>query len=541
MRVEIPTIASSFAPARRAHTTARGNKDKKTMEALARAVMTQIPPNAIDRQRVCEVIGRAELARHHGRHKDAARMLCDVGAALFRLGREEAMKIAEQAFQRAVERANTPDEDAPEYMKIPTEGMNSDLADAYAHLGNCERALGKMVDAEGHYKASARAVEHEGLEAHANKFVHRVMVCRLRKEFERHEAMCDAWEDVIRRAAKDGAESQTALLAATGICLQERAGGMADRGMFREAAELRGGKFLETVIRMQAHGLRAKPDVLLPNVYDSIAALYLRAKDTKRGLGFLYRAVASTACTERYGDKYVPEGEARGLRAETWDDVCWHPSLLVSKKQTTGEDSGEEEDVVPRRPWEVSAEEKKIVEQLLASGDKWTMKKGKAGPEPARGANAIGHILFALGNQLMVAEKWDEAVRPMQTACAMLQNDLDMQGSAFHLLGVIHFQFAKRAENRDRYREILPKAANAFALSADCRVDEGKCTKKGAAEAIDSLLFLGRCMFELGEPQQAEQVTAQAISIGRQVLGDDAKETNGAIRSMMELKRQMGR
>ena len=125
-----------------------------------------------------------------------------------------------------------------------------------------------------------------------------------------------------RRAAREGAESQTALLAATGICLQERAGGFSDQGMFREAAELRGGKFLETVTRMQAHGLRAKPDVLLPNVYDSIAALYLRAKETKKGLGFLYRAVASTACTERYGDKYVPEGEARGLRAlASWDAV----------------------------------------------------------------------------------------------------------------------------------------------------------------------------------------------------------------------------
>ena len=196
---------------------------------------------------------------------------------------------------------------------------------------------------------------------------------------------------------------------------------------------------------------------------------------------------------------------------------------------------------MPRRPWELSAEEKKIVEQLLASGDKWTMKKGKAGPEPARGANAIAHILFALGNQLMMAEKWEEAVRPMQTACAMLQNDLDMQGSSFHLLGVIQFQISKRPENRSRCKEILPKAANAFALSADCRVDDGKCTKKGAAEAIDSLLFLGRCMFELDEPQQAEQVTAQAISMGRQVLGDNAKETNGAIRAMMELKRQMGR
>ena len=176
------------------------------MEALARAVMTQIPPNAIERQRVCEVIGRAERARVHGRQRDSSRMRCDVGAALSRLGREECVKIAERAFQRAVERANTPDADAPDYMKIVTEGTNSDLAEAYAHLGNCERALGKMVDAEGHYKAAARAGENEGLEAHANKFVHRVMMCRLRKDFERHEALCDAWEETIRRAAREGAE-----------------------------------------------------------------------------------------------------------------------------------------------------------------------------------------------------------------------------------------------------------------------------------------------------------------------------------------------
>ena len=96
----------------------------------------------------------------------------------------------------------------------------------------------------------------------------------------------------------------------------------------------------------------------------------------------------------------------------------------------------------------------------------------------------------------MMAEKWEEAVRPMQTACAMLQNDLDMQGSSFHLLGVIQFQISKRPENRSRCKEILPKAANAFALSADCRVDDGKCTKKGAAEArsIRSCSSVGACL-----------------------------------------------
>lgn len=506
------------------------------MESLARAVMTSIPPNAIDRQRVCEVIGRAEGARASGRHRDAAKMLIDVGGALTRLQHETAVAVAEQAFQCAVQQARLNDEDAPEYMKNATEGSNAELGEAYASLGNCERALGKLADAEGHYKAAVKAVEDDGLEPFSNKFVLRVMVTRVRKDFQKHEQLCDAWEETIRKAAREGTESQTALLAATGICLQERAGGMAEQKKFNEAAELRGGKFLETVLRLQAHGLRTKPDVLLPNVYDSIAALYLQAKDIKKALGFLHRAVASTACTECYGDKFIPEGETRGIKAEgKWDDVCWHPSLLASKKGV----EQDEVDVVPRAPWEVSPEEKKIIDQILGVGNKWTMKKGKEGPEPARGANALGHILYTLGNHLMQAAKWEEAGRPLKTAAAMLQNDLDMQGNCFHLLGVVHFQIAKLPMNRARVKEILPRAASSFALAADCRIVDGKCTKKGAAESINSLLFLGRCMFELGEFEQTEQVTAQAISLGRQVLGDNAKETNEAIKAMMEFKRQM--
>lgn len=506
------------------------------MESLARAVMTSIPPNAIDRQRVCEVIGRAEGARASGRHRDAAKMLIDVGGALTRLQHETAVAVAEQAFQCAVQQARLNDEDVPEYMKNATEGSNAELGEAYASLGNCERALGKLADAEGHYKAAVKAVEDDGLEPFSNKFVLRVMVTRVRKDFQKHEQLCDAWEETIRKAAREGTESQTALLAATGICLQERAGGMAEQKKFNEAAELRGGKFLETVLRLQAHGLRTKPDVLLPNVYDSIAALYLQAKDIKKALGFLHRAVASTACTECYGDKFIPEGETRGIKAEgKWDDVCWHPSLLASKKGV----EQDEVDVVPRAPWEVSPEEKKIIDQILGVGNKWTMKKGKEGPEPARGANALGHILYTLGNHLMQAAKWEEAGRPLKTAAAMLQNDLDMQGNCFHLLGVVHFQIAKLPMNRARVKEILPRAASSFALAADCRIVDGKCTKKGAAESINSLLFLGRCMFELGEFEQTEQVTAQAISLGRQVLGDNAKETNEAIKAMMEFKRQM--
>lgn len=509
------------------------------MESLANAVLASIPPNAIDRQRVCEVIARAEDARLRGRNRDAARMLIDVGSALFRLQADQAIAVAEQAFQGAVQYARMIDAETPEYMKEATEGSNSELGDAYTLLGNCERMLGKMQDAEGHYKAAAKAVEDDGLEAYANKFVHRVMISRLKKEFDRHEQLCDAWEESIRKAAKDGVESDTALLASTGICLQERAGGLADQGKFKEAAELRAGKFLETVVRMQAHGLRTKPDVLLPNVYDSIAALYLKANDRTKALAFLSKAVASTACTESFRDKFVPEGESRGIRAASnWADVRWHPSLLVSKKGAS-EESSSDEDVVPKRPWELTAEEKDIVEQVMRVGDNWQLKRGKKGPPPERGATPLGHIVYTLANHIMQAEKWSDALRPLTTAACLLQNDLDMQGDCFHLLGVANFQLANLPDNRARAREILPRAANAFALAADTRVVDGKTTQKGASEAISSLLFLGRCLFELGEYQQSETVTAQAISLGRQVLGDNAKPTAEAIRAMMELKRQM--
>jgi len=345
--------------------------------------------------------------------------------------------------------------------------------------------------------------------------------------------VCDAWEETIRKAAREGVECETALLAATGICLQERAGGLADQGKVAEAAELRGGKFLETVIRLQAHGLRPKPDVLLPNVYDSIAALYLRMNEKKKALDFLRKCVVSTARQERYADRFVPEGEERGVRSmDNWEDVCWHPSLLVTTKVEDGEG-----DVVPKAPWTMSDDEKETLELILRVGDRWTMKKGEPGREATRGANALGHILLTLGNQLLQTKDNATAQRVCKTSAGMFMHDPEMQGVALHLVGVSHFHMA--SDNKPKAKEILPNAAQAFALAAECRVGGGRCTKKGASEGISSLLFLGRCLFELDSPEDAERVTAQAISIGRQVLGDQAKETNEAIRAMMELKRQM--
>lgn len=63
------------------------------------------------------------------------------------------------------------DEDVLEYMKNVMEGLNVELGEAYASFGNCERALGKLADAEGYYKVVVKVVEDDGLELFFNKFV----------------------------------------------------------------------------------------------------------------------------------------------------------------------------------------------------------------------------------------------------------------------------------------------------------------------------------------------------------------------------------
>lgn len=508
------------------------------MEALARAVMTQIPANAIDRQAVCEVIGRAESCRRSGKGKEASRYLMQAGAALFKLQHEQAIAVAEQIFQQAVAMAKRGDATEPDYLRAVLEGENMELGDAYTWLGTCENKLGKAADAEGHYKAAAKAVEDEGVATYADKFAHRVMLCRFRKDFERHAQLCDAWEDGIRKAASDGDECTTALLSATGIALQERASGLSDAGKFVEAAELRAGKFVECLTRLQAHGLRPKGETAIHNVYDSVAALYLRAKEPKVAIRYLRKAVAATARTVSYADRFTPIGVQRGEDAKDWSELAWHPSLLGSYKSKAQDGDLSDVSVVPIDPSKVTEDDEQIIQLLLRVGDRWSIKKGKNGPEVTKGANDVGQMLLTLGNQLFVTQEYKEAERPLLTASGMLQHDLEMQGVALHLLGASYFHRAKTAQSDAQ--EITRKAAEAFAIAAECKVGDGRCTKPGAQQGVSSLLFLGRCLFELGQPADSEKVTAQAINIARQVLGDDAKETREAINAMMQLKRQIG-
>lgn len=339
------------------------------------------------------------------------------------------------------------------------------------------------------------------------------------------------------KAAKEGDECATALLTATGICLQERASALADSGKFLEAAELRAGKFVECLTRLQAHGLRVKGETALPNVYDSIAALYLRTNQPKMAIKFLRKAVVATARTESYADRFTPIGVQRSEDVTDWAEVSWHPSLLISYKSKAEDGDLSDVSVVPRDASSVTKDEEQILELLLRVGDRWTIKKGKNGPETTKGANAVGHILLTLGNQLFTMNLYEEAERPLLTASGMLQHDLEMQGVALHLLGASYFHRAKSGQGDTQ--KMTQNAAQAFAIAAECKVGDGRCTKPGAQQGVSSLLFLGRCLFELGQPVDAEKVTSQAMSIARQVLGDDAKETREAINAMMQLKRQL--
>jgi tetratricopeptide (TPR) repeat protein len=459
------------------------------------------------------------------------------GAALFKLQHEQAIAVAEQIFQQAVAMAKRGDATEPEYLKAVLEGENMELGDAYTWLGTCENKLGKAADAEGHYKAAAKAVEDEGVAPYADKFAHRVMLCRFRKDFARHKQLCDAWEDGIRKAASDGDECTTALLSATGIALQERASGLADEGKFVEAAELRAGKFVECLTRLQAHGLRSKGETSIHNVYDSVAALYLRANESAKAIEYLRKAVAATAREVSYADRFTPIGVKRGEDAKDWSELSWHPSLLGSYTSNAQDGDLSDVSVVPINPSKVTADEEEIIQLLLRVGDRWTVKKGKNGPETTTGAGGVGQMLLTLGNQLFAAQRYDEAERPLLTAAGMLQHDLEMQGVALHLLGASYFHRAKAAQADGQ--ELTRKAAESFAIAAECKVGDGRCTRPGAQQGVSSLLFLGRCLFELGQPADAEKVTAQAINIARQVLGDEANETREAINAMMQLKRQL--
>ena len=128
------------------------------MESLVN-VITSLPPEAVDRQRLLECLGNAEKNRIGGRMREASKWIMQVGATLHKKG-GPAMPLAERVFQHAVHLAKQLDGENPqEFLLVEQEGNNPELGDAYTWLGATEAALGKTAEAETHYKAAAKAIE----------------------------------------------------------------------------------------------------------------------------------------------------------------------------------------------------------------------------------------------------------------------------------------------------------------------------------------------------------------------------------------------
>ena len=107
------------------------------MESLVN-VITSLPPEAVDRQRLLECLGNAEKNRIGGRMREASKWIMQVGATLHKKG-GPAMPLAERVFQHAVHLAKQLDGENPqEFLLVEQEGNNPELGDAYTWLGATE-------------------------------------------------------------------------------------------------------------------------------------------------------------------------------------------------------------------------------------------------------------------------------------------------------------------------------------------------------------------------------------------------------------------
>ena len=300
------------------------------MEGLAHAI-TALPPDKVDRQRLLECLGHGERNRVAGKSREASKWVMQAGAALHREG-ADTLPLAERYFQHAVHLAKQLDGDAPEFMQIEVEKNNGTLGDAYTWLGATEAALGKIAEAESHYKSAAKAVEDRGVVELSDKLLHQAIFFRNKKMREKYDAVLKRWEGAIRDAGATGEsrEGDVALLQATQMFLNEKAAGTAKSGLpqaFARSIQLRAGALMKCAMRLEAHALRPlKQCVALHEVYESIAGAFDGAKMRNESNAFLKRSAAAFVASERFLG-LTPIGELM-LERDGVEAVAWSADLL---------------------------------------------------------------------------------------------------------------------------------------------------------------------------------------------------------------------
>ena len=559
------------------HTRTKGELKESThthisdeaMDQIAEAIM-QIPPNAMDRQRALTLLAHCDKHAVNGRPRVASKYAMNCGAMLFKLGPPVA-QLTEAVFQRAVYLAKQYDEDVPEYMRIMLEGNNPELGDALTWVAAIEAKLGKLEQAENHYKSAAKAIEEYGnIVELSEKILHQCLFNRHRKRFEQWERVMAYWKERILVAEENG-ESDVQLLNATASYCGERANGYESRGKFKESALYRAKKFVETCARLEAHGTRrdANP-AQLSQAIDSAAQACVRAGDKMNATKLLKRAVSATAGAVELPGFYTL-GEIKRIK---FDDagVSWHRALLEDEDNKEADDNkngkkdGLSKDVIdfiengedsrednndsnnknglvgaPRDPFVGDEIEVATYEAVVKIGDKWDIKRGEEGEEEVDGCEAVGSILLALGQVFFGFDQYKDASRPLRTASRFLAHDPSTQGVALHMLACSNFyQVGKNGKTEDAKkldRELRRQAALAFSAAAECRLNS--TDPEGMKDGVSSLLFLGRVMFELGEISDAMNVTHRALDVARTGLGEDSKEAKEAMNALRHLQMEV--
>lgn len=519
----------------------RDECETDTMEALAQAI-SALPPDKIDRQQVLRCLGNAERNCRIKKHKEAAKWVIQVGAALHKTG-AEALPIAERVFQHAVYLAKQLDDGSPDYMTVEFEANNVELGDAYTWLGATEAALGKLTEAETHYQSAAKAVADRSVYEFGDKQLHQAIFFRNRKMKDKYDATIKRWEAAIRAAGKaDDREGDVPLLQSTCALLQEKAMGLCADGVdgVRQAVKIRGGRLAEATARLEAHPLRPKGSVPLSNVYDLTAATYDRLKNGATMIQYVRRSIAALAGSMHFAGM-EPIGDMK--RAKEGDAaVAWSEDLL-GRWCGPGEGSPEEpesEDGKQKKRTGVPEHERAAFERLLTIGDEWKVQGGRPGLEPPfEGAEVIGKQLYALGTRLFAAEAWVECQRPFRTAAALFVHLPYQQGACLHYLACAYFHENIKAHQGDEKR-LAQFSVGAFQASAAARLSLGPKHEKAVKEAIGSLLFLARVLvMHMGEARMAERVHVQALQIARDALGEDATETKQCAQSLMGLRAKL--
>ncbi|EEH52161.1 uncharacterized protein MICPUCDRAFT_53435 [Micromonas pusilla CCMP1545] len=556
------------------------------MEGLAHAI-TALPPDKVDRQRLLECLGHGERNRVAGKSREASKWVMQAGAALHREG-ADTLPLAERYFQHAVHLAKQLDGDAPEFMQIEVEKNNGTLGDAYTWLGATEAALGKIAEAESHYKSAAKAVEDRGVVELSDKLLHQAIFFRNKKMREKYDAVLKRWEGAIRdaRATGESREGDVALLQATQMFLNEKAAGTAKSGLpqaFARSIQLRAGALMKCAMRLEAHALRPlKQCVALHEVYESIAGAFDGAKMRNESNAFLKRSAAAFVASERFLG-LTPIGELM-LERDGVEAVAWSADLLreggvgggggggerdgggrgggapasggESSSSAAAAAAGEVETV--STPAVAAADAKKIFaaacttprqeqiayEMLMKIGDAWKMRGAEQDEEePFEGATEAGSHAFVVGQRIFSTEAWKDSQRPLRAAAAMLTGDAWKQGAACHYLGCAYFH--ERMQARDgggaAGERLLDFAAGAFQAAVAARASFGPEDKRAAKEVAGSLLFLGRVLVEKKQFQNSERVTMQALDVSRKAFGDDGEMTKQCMSAMVGLRQRVQR